>query len=131
MNVKNFFKESARDLIAFGGPIFFLLVLARVSITANFIYLSEFILAGGIFYALSFSLDANVRAGIGTILLIFTGIYYGSVSFAAFATIIYILFLTSLVYLGEKKKDVAKGVVLGLVVAGGVYYIVRLVFGQP
>ncbi len=129
MRSRNFFRESARDLIAFGSPIFFLLVLARVSITANFIYLSEFALAGGIFYALSFLLDANIRAGIGSILLVLTGIYYSSVSFAVFAAIIYILFLISLVYLGENKKDVAKGAVLGFVIAGIVYYVIRLVFG--
>lgn len=126
---QSFLKESARDLISFGSPIFFLIVLARVSMTANYIYLSEFVFAGILFFIMSFLFNANARSGIGAIILVFTSIYYNSIAFAVFAAIIYILFLTSLVYLGENKKEVAKGTMLGFIIAGIVYYVVRLFFG--
>ena len=46
---KNFLKELARDFIALGSPIFFIIVIVRISLLSNYEYLSQFIIAGVLF----------------------------------------------------------------------------------
>lgn len=121
-------KETARDIIALGSPVFFILVIARIFLLSNFAYLSEFIISGILFIPLMYFLKANIYSGLGLIVLIFTGIYYDNLNFAIFAAFIYILLVVSLICLKEDKTKVIKGIILGLVSAGVGYYLVKLIF---
>ena len=129
MKLKTLAKELARDLIALGGPIFFILVLARVLITENFAYLSQFLIAGILFLLPMLFLKANMRAGLGIILLIFTSGYYNNLNFTIFATALYFAFLFSLFYLRNDAKEIIKGTIFGLTSAGAGYYAAKLIFG--
>ena len=129
MKTKDFLKEIARDLISLGSPIFFLLVLVRVSMTANYIYLSEFIISGILFLALMLLFNANVYSGLGFVALVFTSIYYSSINFTIFGTALYFALLFSLFYLKHDLKEIIKGAIFGILSAGIGYYIVRLIFG--
>ena len=129
MKTKDFLKEIARDLISLGSPIFFLLVLVRVSMTANYVYLSEFIISGILFLAFVFLFNANVYSGLGFVALVFTSIYYSSINFTIFGTALYFALLFSLFYLKHDLKEIIKGAMLGILSAGIGYYIVRLIFG--
>ncbi len=125
---KNILKDSARDLIAFGSPVFFILAMARVSITENLSYLSQFVLAGILFLLLMILFAANYRAGLGIILLILISRYYNNLNFTIFAILIYICAIASLIYLKADKKEILKGFLFGIISAGIGYYAVKLIF---
>lgn len=129
MNLLKIKKEIARDLIALGSPIFFLLVIVRISITENFAYLSQFLIAGILFLFLMFLLKANMRAGLGIILLIFVSRYYNNLNFTIFAIALYSALLLSLFYLKHDVKEIIKGTIFGLISARAGYYLEGLIFG--
>ena len=123
-----YIKDLARDLIALGSPIFFIVVLARVSILSNLEYLSQFIIAGVLFYSLAILIKTNKKAGMGVILLVFLTIYYNNFRFTWFARILFILFIAALWYLKVEKLDLAKSIALGSISAGASYYAVQFLF---
>ncbi|MEK6760424.1 MAG: hypothetical protein AABX93_00715 [Nanoarchaeota archaeon] len=128
MNLLKIKKEIARDIISLGGPVFFILALVRISITANYPYLSKIALAGILFLALMFWFKANLHSGLGIIILIFTSIYYNYVYFTIFAGAIYCTAIYSLFYLKKNKKEIIKGILFGLISIGISYYVVNLIF---
>lgn len=123
-----YLKEAARDLISFGSPVFFIIVLARVSLLPHPEYLSQFIIAGIIFMVLAFLLKLEKRTGLALIILIFTIIYYSNQKFTIFAGSFYVLFLWSLYYLKIKKLEIAKSFVLGIITATISYYSIQFLF---
>ncbi len=123
-----FLKETARDLIAFGSPVFFILVLVRVSLLPHPEYLSQFIVAGIFFVILSVLLKIEKRAGLGLIILAFTIIYYNNRNFAIFSIALYALFLYSLYYLKTEKLEIAKSIAIGIIATGVSYYSVGFLF---
>lgn len=123
-----FLKETARDLIAFGSPIFFILVLARVSLLPHPEYLSQFIIAGIIFMFLAFLLKLEKRTGLALIILVFTILYYDNQKFTIFTVSLYTLFLASLYYLETKKLEIVKSFSLGLISAIISYYSIQFLF---
>ena len=128
MNVSKIKKEAARDIIALGSPVFFLLVIARIFLLSNYAYLSQFIIAGILFLAMMFFIKANYYSGLGLIVLIFTAKYYGDLKFALFGAFLYLLLLASLIYLKEDKMKIVKGILFGLISAGISYYAINLIF---
>ncbi len=128
MKIKNFLKESARDIIALGSPIFFILALARISITNNYSYLAKVALAGFLFLVLIYFFKGNIRLGFGIIIVVFLSIYYGDLKFAIFAFLIYITAIVSLVYLKEEKSRIIKGIFFGLISTGISWFAIEKLF---
>lgn len=128
MNLSKIKKEIARDVIALGSPIFFLLVVARIFLLSNYAYLSQFIISGILFFPIAFFSKPNYYSGLGLVVLIFTTKYYGDLKFALFGAFIYLILLASLVYLKEDKIKILKGIFLGLISTGISYYAVNLFF---
>jgi membrane-associated HD superfamily phosphohydrolase len=124
---KEWLKEQARDLIAFGSIPFLVLTIARVSEVATY-YVMQFIISSILFFILKMIFKAELRAGIGLILLTFTSIFYNNALFTAFALIIYVGIIVSLFYLKRDKAQILKGILLGLISTGIGYFIVRLIF---
>ena len=104
-------KEIARDVIALGSPVFFLLVLARVALLSNFEYLSQFVIAGILF-----------------VVLFFTTIYYSDLKFSIFAILLYFGLVASLLYLKKDKREIINGVIFGLISTGVSYILVKFIF---
>ncbi len=127
-NLENYVKETARDLIAFGSPIFFILVLARVSLLPHPEYLSQFIIGGILFLILALLLKTEKRTGLGLIILAFTTIYYYNIKFTIFAVVLFTLFVFALYYLKTKKLEIAKSMALGVISTAISYYSVRFLF---
>lgn len=123
-----YLKDLARDLIALGSPIFFTVVIARVYFLSNWAYLSQFIIAGVLFYAAAIILKTNKRAGLGIVLLIFLTIYYNDPQFTWFARGLFILFIGAIYYLEKQKLEIAKSIAIGLIATGISYYSVELLF---
>ncbi|MBI2042808.1 hypothetical protein HYT25_00265 [Candidatus Pacearchaeota archaeon] len=128
MKLNYFLKESARDIVAFGSPVFFLLALARIAIIENYIYLGKVALAGILFLILMYSFKANIHLGFGMIILVFLSIYYNDLRFTIFASLIYIAAIFSLFYLKEEKSKIIKGIFLGLLSTGISWFAVEKLF---
>jgi len=125
---KNFLKETARDFIALGSPLFFIIVIARISFLSNYEYLSQFIIAGSLFLILMYTFKSNMHSGLGIIILTFTMLYYNNLKFGIFGVLIYALLIISLMYLDKSKKSVFKGVLLGAISTLISYFTVNLIF---
>lgn len=128
MKIKYPLKEVARDFIAFGSPVFFALVLARVYLLSNFEYLSQFVIAGILFFILFLFFKINLYSGLSLIVLVFTILYYNDLNFGIFATLAYLGLLASLVYLKTDKKEIFNGILLGAISSLVSYYVVKLIF---
>jgi hypothetical protein len=128
MKINYSLKEIARDFIALGSPIFFILVIVRVSLLSNFEYLSQFVIAGILFIVLFFFIKINMYSGLSLIVLIFTTLYYNNLRFWIFASLAYLGLLFSLIYLKEDKKKIAYGVLLGIISTIISYFTVNLIF---
>ena len=121
-------KEIARDIVALGSPIFFILVVARIYLLSNFEYLSQFVIAGILFLVLFFIFKADIYSGLGLIVLIFTMIYYDDLKFGIFGALLYIGLILSLVYLNKGKKEVFLGAVFGAISALISHLAVGIIF---
>ena len=121
-------KEIARDVIALGSPVFFLLVLARVALLSNFEYLSQFVIAGILFVVLFLFFVGNIHSGLGIIVLFFTTIYYSDLKFSIFAILLYFGLVASLLYLKKDKREIINGVIFGLISTGVSYILVKFIF---
>ena len=124
---KEWTKETARDLIAFGSIPFLLLTIARVSVCAAY-YPMQFIISSIIFFILRMIFKAELRAGLAVILLTFTSTFYNNVLFAVFASLVYVGIIISLFYLKRDRRQILKGILLGGISTGIGYVIVRLIF---
>lgn len=124
---KEWLKELARDLIAFGSIPFLFLTIARVSVITAY-YPMQFVISSTVFFILKMIFKAELRAGIGFILLGFISLYYRNMLFAVFALVVYIGIIVSLFYLKRDKREILKGILLGLISAGIGYFIVRSIF---
>lgn len=126
---KRWLNELARDLIALGGIPFLILTIVRVSVIKPY-YPMQFIISSVVFFILKAVFGGTLRAGIGLILVVFTSLFYNSLLFATFASLVYIGLVISLFYLKEDKMKILKGVLLGGISTGAGYFIVRLIFFQ-
>lgn len=125
---KRWMKESARDFIALGSIPFFILVLARVSMVNNPVYLSQFILAGIVFLALTLIFKSDIYSGLALVVVVFTIIFYGDLGFAIFAVLAYFLIIASLFYLKIERKNIFKGIFFGAIATAISYFLVQIIF---
>lgn len=124
---KEWIKEQARDLIAIGSIPFLVLTVARVSVITAY-YPMQFTISSILFFILKIIFKAELHAGVGFILLIFTSLFYHHLLFTIFALIVYVGIIISLFYLKRDGMLILKGILLGMVSAGIGYIIVRLIF---
>lgn len=122
---KKWFSELARDLVAFGSIPFLLLTVGRVA--GMGLYPLQFVFAALLFFISKAVFKADLRAGVGMVLLGLTSLYYGSWLFAFFALLVYSGLVYSLLYLGKDKKEVVKGIILGAISTGLAYIIISLI----
>lgn len=126
---KRWLNGLARDLIALGGIPFLILTIVRVSVIKPY-YPMQFIISSAIFFILKAVFGGTLRAGIGLILVIFTSLFYSSLLFATFASLVYVGLIISLSYLKRDKKEILKGILFGGISTGTGYLIVRLIFSE-
>lgn len=119
--------EIARDVVALGGIPFLIITIARVSVMEPY-YPMQFIISSLVFLALRAVFKAEIHAGVGLILVVFTSIFYKSLVFFVFALIIYAGIITSLVYFKESKRAIAKGVFFGLIGSATGYILVKAAY---
>jgi len=132
---KEWKKELARDMIALGSIPFFIIVLIRVAILHNPLYLAQFVIAGALFLILAFIFKSDTYSGLALIVMVFTVFYYNEMLYGIFARIFFILVIVALIYLDKDminksagRMKLMKGILFGIISAGVSYYVSNLIF---
>ena len=125
---KELIKSVARDFIALGGIPFFILVLVRIWLLDTPAYLSQFLIAGGLFLAITLFIKNNIYSGLSLIALFFTALVYLDLRYTIFGSIIYLGLIGSLFYLNYDKKKIIFGVLFGAISTGLGYLAVKSFF---
>ena len=121
-------KDLARDIIALGGIPFFAIVIVRIIILDTLVYLSQFLIAGSLFFIATFFFRNNFYSGLSLIALVFTSIVYNDLRYTIFGGFVYLLLLVSLFYLKYDKKKIIWGVFFGVISAISSYFAVDFIF---
>ena len=78
--------------------------------------------------SINFLVKTNLYSGLGLIILIFTSLYYNDLKFSIFGVLVYIGMIISLTFLYKNKKEIIKGVLLGVLSSAISYYLVKVIF---
>ena len=121
---KNWKYEIARDSMAFGSILFYLIVLVRSLIGEYLIFVYQLLIAIIILIISSFIIkNTNHHIARAFVLVVFTSIFYKDNLFTIFAALLWIFMILSAFYIKENKKSIYKGIVLGIVVTLVSYYL--------
>lgn len=121
---REWLQELARDFVALGSPVFFILVLVRLAILPDYLFLSQFFFAGTILISSMFVFKQNIYSGLGLILLVFLILYYKDFRFSVFIILAYLGLAGSLFYLKKDWKKILLGILFGGLSVGISYYLV-------
>jgi len=116
-------KEIARDSLAFGSILMFIIVAARTTLADNYKFLAELILAGIIVLIFSFVFKSQNHLARAIVLYIFTVLFYNDNRYTIFASLLMLLILISLFYLKFSKKQILLGALSGLISSGISYFV--------
>jgi len=122
--VENWKKEAARDVIALGSWIFYVLVIVRALIQPYRPFTDHLVIAGVVLIFAGFvfkEIDHKVSRGL--VLAVFVSLFYKNMLFAVFAGIIVVGLIVSANYLGSSRGKVFKGIAVGLIAIIAGYYV--------
>ncbi|MDD5611185.1 MAG: hypothetical protein PHH69_06640 [Candidatus Omnitrophica bacterium] len=124
---REWIRETARDFLGLASVPFLVITVVRV-VPFSVYYPLEFIIASAIFFTLKVIFKAELHAGLGFILAAFTSIFYNKPLFTAFALILYLGIIVSLLFLERGKKEIIKGVLFGELSTVITYFLVTWIF---
>ena len=128
MDSRGWKNEAARDILALGSWVFYVLVIGRALIKPYRPFADQIIIAGVliILAGLVFR-DFDGYVARGLVLVTFTIIFYNSLIYAIFAIAIGLLLLLSSYFYENSIKKISYGMIVGLlgIVAG--YYLPGLI----
>jgi len=121
VNKTNWKKELARDFLAMGSWVFFILVVVRILILPyRWPYLTHLLVAGGLILLIDifvrWKVDSYLSRGI--IIGFYLAIFYENTMFSIFVKIALAGLVASSWYLGNNWKKIGYGIILGLVGVG-------------
>jgi len=121
---KNWKYEIARDLMAFGSILFYLIVLVRSTIGEHKIFVYQLLIALAILILSSLVVKhANHYLARALVMVVFTSLFYKDVPFTIFASLLWVFMIGAAFYIKETKESVTKGIVLGIIAAIISYYL--------
>ena len=128
MQNKNFKKELARDFLALGSWIFFILVLARALIKPYRPFVDQIAIAGIILLITAFLLKDKYDpyTARALVLLFFTVLFYEDNLFTFFAGLAFIGIVLSSYYITKDNIKIIKGLGIGIITTIISYYIATL-----
>jgi len=119
--------EIARDAMAIGSILFYIIVLARSTIGNYLLFTYQLLIALAILIVLSFTIKkANHHIARALVLIVFTSLFYQDNFFTIFVILLWIFMLGAAIYIKEKKEVVVKGIVIGVIAALASYYLSSL-----
>jgi len=125
---KDWKREIARDILALGSIVFFILVFARSLIGPFEILVFQLLFSGSVFIlaALFFdNYDGYVSRALA--LTVFLSLFYQDNGFSFFAVLAFVGLIVSANYLGSARGRVLKGVVVGVVATVVGYFLAPLI----
>jgi hypothetical protein len=121
---ENWKYEIARDSMAFGSILFYLIVIIRSLIGEYMIFVYQLLIAIIILIISSFIIkNANHHLARAFVLVVFTSLFYKDSLFTVFAVLLWVSMIGAAFYIKENKKSIFKGVFLGIVVALLSYFL--------
>ena len=121
---KNWKKEAARDMMAFGSIPFYFIVVIRSFIGQYAVFVYQMVIAAIVLFLLfKIFKKSNVHIARGIVLVVFTSLFYKDNLFVLFAFLLWILMVISAFYIKIKKTEIIKGALLGIMAVGIAYYL--------
>ncbi len=121
---KSWKKEVARDAMAFGSILFYIIVIIRAIIGQHIVFVYQVIISLVVLVILSFIIkNANQHIARAVPLGVFTSLFYQDNLFTVFAFLVFVVMLISAFYIKEKKKVVFNGVISGFIASLAGYYL--------
>jgi len=136
MKFKILKKEWARDFLALGSWVFYFLVVGRALIKFYRPFTDQILIAGLILLVLGFlfgfiskkyKYEGYIARGL--VLVVFTIIFYNHKIFTWFAILVFIGMLISSYIVGNSKRKILLGAVIGGVVSRISYYLSEISVG--
>jgi len=125
---KNWKYEIARDSMAFGSILFYLIVIIRAIIGEYTPFVLQLLIALIIIIILSLIIkNTNQYLARAFVVLVFTSLFYKDALFTYFAAFLWIFMIVSSLYLKINKKSIVRGIILGIISAIVSYYITLLI----
>ena len=118
--------EIARDVLALGSWVFFVLVIARVAIKPYRPFLDQLIIAGTVLLVIGFVLkrvDYEKYVARGLVLVVFTSIFYESLIYNWFVSLVGLGLIWSSWCLEKNWKRIVYGLIVGAIGIGIGYYV--------
>jgi len=116
--------EIARDSMAFGSILFYLIVIVRSIIGEYLTYVYQMVIAIIILILSSFIIkNANHHLARAFVIMAFTSLFYKDNLFTFFAVLLWIFMIGSAFYIKINKKSIYKGIVLGFIATIISYYL--------
>ena len=121
---KLWLRESARDLLALGSMPFYFLVVIRVLILKDKIFIYQLSIAAISIFVLYFIIKgANLHIARSLVVLVFVNLVYKETIFGIFSALVWILVLISAHYLNKSTSSIFKGIVIGATSSLVGYYL--------
>ena len=121
---KDWKKEVARDMIAFGSIPFYIIIIIRAIIGKYQPFINQLVIA--IIFVLLLSLiikQTDHYLARGLILVVFTSLFYKEWLFTSFAILLFLGMIVSTYYRKQKIKIIVNGCILGAIASLGSYYL--------
>ena len=116
--------EIARDSMAFGSILFYLIVIVRSLIGEYLVFVYQLLIALAILILSSFIIkDTNHHLARAFVVVVFTSIFYKDNLFTFFAALLWVFMIGSAFYIKEKKESIYKGIILGIIATVISYYL--------
>lgn len=108
-------KEIARDSLALGSILFYLIVIIRAVIGDYKLFVYQVVIALIVLFLLSKVFkNSNHYLARGYILFVFVSMFYKDNLFTIFAFVLLSILIVSLNYLGTKRRVILNGMLLGI-----------------
>lgn len=122
---RNWKEQTARDIIALGGNIFYSLVVIRALIGPFFPFIYQLLIAALVIFIgfLIFRDKVDNYIARAFALASFTSLLYMDLPFAVFAFIIFLALIYSAFQIGRSKSQVFNGLLAGIVASSLGYFI--------
>ncbi len=121
--------EIARDTMAFGSILFYLIVIIRAIIGKYMPFVYQLLIALAILILSSVIIkNTDHHIARAFVLVVFTSLFYKDNFYTIFVSFVWFLMIGSAFYIKINKKSIFKGIVLG-VIATLVSYWLSLIVG--
>jgi len=112
----NIKKEIARDFIALGSIIFYVLVVARSIIGPYSLFINQLLISALVLFVFSMLIkEQDGYVARGFVLLVLISLFYSDDLFSGFATLVFLVMVYSSNYLGSSWNRIFTGLVSGAV----------------